>query len=101
MRDIMAGIDLHSNNLMLALVDKDGRRLIHQKLPCELKGVEQALAPYRKRIRAIAVESTFNWYWLVDGLQGLNYNTVLANPAAIQQYDGIKHTDDKHSPNRR
>ena len=35
------------------------------------------------------VESTFNWYWLVDGLQALKYHTVLANPAAIQQYEGI------------
>jgi hypothetical protein len=51
MKDIMAGIDLHSNNLMLALVHKDGRRLMHQKLACDLKGVEQALAPYRKRIQ--------------------------------------------------
>lgn len=96
MKDIMAGVDLHSNNLMLALVDKDGRRLMHQKLACDLKGVEQALAPYRKRIDTIGVESTFNWYWLVDGLQALKYQTVLANPAAIQQYGGIKQTDDKH-----
>jgi transposase len=92
----MAGIDLHSNNLMLALVDKDGQRLMHQKIPCQITGVEQALKPYRRRIKTIAVESTFNWYWLVDGLQGLKYHTVLANPAAIQQYEGIKHTDDKH-----
>jgi transposase len=55
-----------------------------------------ALWPYRKRVHTIAVESTFNWYWLVDGLQDCGYSTVLANPAAIQQYEGIKHTDDKH-----
>lgn len=96
MKDIMAGIDLHSNNLMLALVDKEGQRLTHQKLGCNMNGVERALAPYRHRIDTIGVESTFNWYWLVDGLQALNYNTVLANPAAFQQYSGIKHTDDKH-----
>ena len=29
----------------------------------------------------MAVESTYNWYWLVDGLRGLNYPVVLANPA--------------------
>jgi transposase len=96
MKDIMAGVDLHSNNLMLALVDRDGKRVAHQKLACEMSSVEQALAPYRKRINTIAVESTFNWYWLVDGLMALKYQTVLANPAAIQQYEGIKHTDDKH-----
>ena len=96
MKDIMAGVDLHSNNLMLALVDRNGQRLFHKKLACELPRVEQALLPYRSRIDTIAVESTFNWYWLVDGLQELGYRTVLANPAAVQQYEGIKHTDDKH-----
>lgn len=96
MKDIMAGVDLHSNNLMLALVDRNGQRLFHKKLACELPRVEQALLPYQARIDTIAVESTFNWYWLVDGLQELGYKTVLANPAGIQQYDGIKHTDDKH-----
>lgn len=96
MKDIMAGIDLHSNNLMLALVSLEGQRLFHKKLPCELKQVQQVLSPYRKRIHTIAVESTFNWYWLVDGLQFDGYHTVLANPAAIQQYNGVKHTDDKH-----
>lgn len=96
MKDIMAGVDLHSNNLMLALVDRNGQRLFHKKLACELPRIEQALLPYRARIDTIAVESTFNWYWLVDGLQELGYRTVLANPAAVQQYEGIKHTDDKH-----
>ena len=96
MKDIMAGIDLHSNNLMLALVDQKGGRIFHKKLPCELPQIELCLLPYRDRIERIAVESTFNWYWLVDGLQDLGYETVLANPAAIQQYEGVKHTDDKH-----
>ena len=96
MKDIMAGIDLHSNNLMLALVTLKGQRLLHKKLPCELKQIEQSLSPYKNRIHTIAVESTFNWYWLVDGLAFEGYNMVLANPAKIQQYNGIKHTDDKH-----
>jgi hypothetical protein len=39
-------------------------------------------------------ESTFNWYWLVDGLMDLGYRVHLANPAAIQQYSGLKYTDD-------
>jgi hypothetical protein len=54
---------------MLALVDRKGQRLFHKKVDCDLNRVEQALSPYRKRIDTIAVESTFNWYWLVDGLQ--------------------------------
>ena len=45
MKDIMAGIDLHSNNLMLALVDLEGKRVFHKRLPCQLEDTAKALAP--------------------------------------------------------
>jgi transposase len=41
------------------------------------------------------VESTYNWYWLVDGLMDAGYRLHLANPAAIQQYSGLKYTNDQ------
>jgi transposase len=91
---IMVGIDLHSNNGLCGLMDQSGRRLAHQKLPCNLDAILQFLKPYQKRIATIAVESTYNWYWLVDGLQDEGYHVVLANPAAMQPYRGMKHTDD-------
>ena len=91
---IMVGIDLHSNNALCGLMDENGRRLAHQKLPCDLAAILQLLEPYRERIATIAIESTFNWYWLVDGLQDHGYHVVLANPAAMQPYSGKKHTDD-------
>jgi len=40
------------------------------------------------------VESTYNWYWLVDGLMDAGYVVHLANTAAIKQYEGLKYTDD-------
>jgi transposase len=45
-------------------------------------------------LERIAVESTFNWYWLVDGLRERGFPVVLANPARIEQYSGLKHSDD-------
>jgi transposase len=95
MKDLMAGIDLHSNNIMVGIVDKEGRRVAQQKLPCELKPILAFLKPYKKRMDSMAVESTYNWYWLVDGLQEAGYPVVLANPAKITQYNGLKHGDDK------
>jgi Transposase len=56
-------------------------------------------APYHASIAGVVVESTFNWYWLVDGLMEAGYRVHLANTAAIQQYAGLKHTDD-HSDAR-
>jgi transposase len=64
------------------------------KLPCKLSEIVKFLAPFKKRLEQVAVESTYNWYWLVDGLQSLKYPVVLANPAGMQQYSGIKHADD-------
>lgn len=91
---IMVGIDLHSNNVLCDLMEENGRRVLHQKVPCELKTILALLAPYQDRIATIGIESTFNWYWLVDGLQDHGYHVVLVNPAAMQPYSGKKHTDD-------
>lgn len=92
----MAGIDLHSNNLMIGIVDNNGQRLKHKKLACNLELVDGFLKPFQPILESVAVESTFNWYWLVDGLRSLGYRNVqLANPAKIEQYSGIKHADDK------
>jgi transposase len=91
---IMIGIDLHSNNALCGLMDENGRRLVHKKLPCELPAILQLLAPYREQIATVGVESTYNWYWLVDGLQDHGYNVVLANPARMKPYGGLKHSDD-------
>jgi transposase len=92
----MAGIDLHGNNLVIGVINQDGERVMHRKLDCELKQVVDFLKPLKGRLESLAAESTFNWYWLVDGLQAQGYPIDLANPAKIEQYSGIKHADDKH-----
>src|SRR5438093_11952849 len=94
MNKLMAGIDLHSNNLVIGIMDMDGKRVASQKLSCKLKEVVGFLSPFKQRLEQVAVESTYNWYWLVDGLQALGYPVVLANPAGMEQYSGIKHADD-------
>ena len=96
MKKVMAGIDLHSNNLVVGIVDQDGKRVGQKKLPCDLKEVVKFLGPFKRRLEQVAVESTYNWYWLVDGLKALGYPVVLANPAAMEQYSGIKSAGDTH-----
>jgi len=93
---LMAGIDLHGNNLVIGVINQNGKRVTHRKLDCDLKQVTEFLEPLKPQLQSMAVESTFNWYWLVDGLQAQGYKIDLANPAKIEQYSGIKHADDKH-----
>jgi transposase len=87
-------MDLHSNNVVIGIMDLDGKRLANRKVPCDLKEVVKFLTPFKKRLQQVVVESTYNWYWLVDGLRALDYPVVLANPAGMDQYSGIKHADD-------
>lgn len=86
---------MHSNNVMIGVINQDGKRLMHRKLDCNLKEVIGFLGPLKPRLQSMAVESTFNWYWLVDGLRAQGYPIDLANPAKIEQYNGLKHVDDK------
>jgi len=65
---VYCGIDLHSTNNYLAILDDDRQSVLSRKLPNRLETILDCLNPYREQIVGIAVESTFNWYWLVDGL---------------------------------
>ena len=90
-----AAIDLHSNNGFLTVIDETDRVLRRKKLPNVLGGFVSELEPFRTGLTSVAVESTFNWYWLVDGLAADGFPMVLVNTAAVKQFDGLKHGDDE------
>ena len=90
------GIDLHSNNHVVVVIDEQDKRVFEKRLSNDLSLTLKALSPYRESLRGIAVESTFNWYWLVDGLQEYGYDLQLVNTAAVTQYDGLKYSGDHH-----
>ena len=90
------GIDLHSNNHVIVIIDDEDKRVFEKRLSNNLLLTLEALSPYQRSLQGVAVESTFNWYWLVDGLQDHGYDLKLVNTAAVKQYDGLKYADDKH-----
>ena len=92
---VYAGIDLHSSNNYIGIINEEDQRLYQKRLPNQLGCILAALEPFKKELEGVVVESTYNWYWLVDGLQDQGYKVHLANPSAIKQYEGMKHTDDK------
>ncbi len=93
-KSLYCGIDLHSNNAVYFVLDEKEKTLFKKRLPNDLDVILKTLEPFRKRMKVVAVESTYNWYWLVDGLMEGGYPVRLANPAAIDQYDGIKNAGD-------
>ncbi len=92
---LYCGIDLHGNNAYLVVIDEHDRVIFGRRLPNDLAVILAALDPYRSQLVGAVVESTFNWYWLVDGLMDAGYRVHLANPAGMEQYSGLKHSDDK------
>ena len=92
--EVYVGIDLHASNSFLAVVDREGKTVFKRRLVNDSAMVLSVLEPYKECMQGIAVESTFNWYWLVDALMDAGHGVHLANPAAIQKYRGMKHSDD-------
>ncbi len=90
------GIDLHSNNHVVVIIDEEDKRVFERRLSNDLSQTLKVLQPYQSTLCGIAVESTFNWYWLVDGLQAHGYQVKLVNTCAVVQYDGLKYSGDQH-----
>jgi len=86
MRRLYAGCDLHGNSNFWGIIDEQGERIFRRKLPNDLGLILPTLEPFMEELVGIAVESTYNWYWVADGLMGEGYEVHLANPSAIQQY---------------
>ena len=95
-RWLFVGIDLHSDNSYVVVIDQKDKRLFEKRLKNRLGEILEALELFRDRIQAIAVESTYNWYWLVDGLKDAGYEVKLVNTTAVQQYSGLKCINDRH-----
>ena len=93
---LYCGIDLHSNNHVLCVIDDKDRRLLETKLDNDVHQTIKALSPYQKRLKAVAIESTFNWYWLADGLMEAGFQVELVNTAKVVQYSGLKRTNDRY-----
>jgi transposase len=90
-----SGIDLHSNNSLIVVSDEADRILYQRRHPNDLEDILRALEPYRSELAGVVVESTYNWYWLVDGLMNAGYAVHLANTAAIKKYEGLKYSGDE------
>jgi hypothetical protein len=89
------GIDLHSNNCVVSVADEEGRVVAEKRLPNDLAKIVGFLSPWKPELAGVVVESTYNWYWLVDGLQEAGFIVHLANTTAIKKYNGLKHSGDE------
>ena len=92
---LYGSVDLHSTNSYVAVTDEADRLICHKRLPNRLEELGRFFEPFKEILSSIALESTYNGYWVMDGLIGLGYSVKLVNTWMMQEYSGLKYTDDK------
>ena len=91
---LYCGIDLSARTSQVCVIDEDISVLVQQKVPNELDRITALIEPYRDSLQTV-VESTFNWYWLVDGLQEAGYDVCLAHPFGLWMITAAKVKTDR------
>jgi hypothetical protein len=61
-----SGIDLHSDNSVVAIIEDADRVVAQKRLPNDITKIVGFLAQWQDELTGVVVESTYNWYWLVD-----------------------------------
>ncbi len=91
---LYCGIDLLANNSVVAVLDEQNQTAYEKRLPNDLATIIQALGIFQTELAACVVESTYNWYWLVDGLMAAGFAVRLAHTSALPEYAGLKYRND-------
>jgi transposase len=83
------GIDLSARDSSICVIDETLAVMLHQKVRNDLSRIINLLEPFKPDIK-IVVESTFNWYWLVDGLQASGFEVHLAHSLGLAMITAAK-----------
>lgn len=87
------GIDLGAKRSQICVIDQDQRVLLNRKVPNDLTAIHRLIRPFGRP--PTVVESTFNWYWIVDGLQERRVPVTLAHSLKLAAISTAKVKTDK------
>jgi transposase len=88
------GIDLHAKDCFLCVIDDEDKIHLKSKVPNHLSSILHRLEPFSPK-PTVVVESTLNWYWLVDGLQEAGFEVKLAHTLGLYMITGAKVKTDR------
>ena len=63
--ELYSGLDLHSTNTYIGILDTDFKRIFKKRISNNLDLILETLEPFKDQLKGLVVESTYNWYWLV------------------------------------
>jgi transposase len=88
------GIDLHARDCFLCVIDDQDKIHLKSKVSNHLPSILDQLEAFSSR-PSVVVESTLNWYWLVDGLQEAGFEVKLAHTLGLYMITGAKVKTDR------
>jgi len=88
------GIDLGSKHSQVCIIDADDQVLYNKKLRNQIDSFVHLLKDYGSQLKVL-VESTFNWDWIVDGLQAAGIHVELAHAFGLAAITSAKVKTDK------
>lgn len=91
---LYCGIDLHARDSIICVIDESERIRLREKIPNRMEVFLSHLNTFTPK-PSVVVESTINWYWLVDGLMDAGFEVTLAHTLGLSMITGAKVKTDK------
>lgn len=88
------GIDLGAKLSQVYIIDNDQKVLVNRKVANDIEVIHRLIRSHG-RVPTV-IESTFNWYWIVDGLQDRKVPVTLAHSLKLAAISNAKVKTDKH-----
>lgn len=88
------GIDLHTQNMYICIVNQEGKILLHRNLKTDPSSFLRIITPYLSEI-VVTVECMFTWYWIADFCADHNIKFVLGHALYMKAIHGSKTKNDK------
>ena len=89
------GIDLHSRQMYMCVMDRQGHKLVHSNITGNDFGYFlERVKPYRDDLTVVC-ECTFNWPWLADACADAGISFVLGHALYLRAIHGGKNKNDR------
>jgi transposase len=88
------GVDLHKETMYICVMDRAGKILFHDNLPCQFEAFLTAVKPFLPSL-AVGVEAMYCYYWFADACHAAAIPFFLGHPYYMKAVHGGKKKNDR------
>ena len=89
------GVDLHSRQMYICVMDKDGKVLVHRNVRGnDFEYFLKLVEPYKDSL-TVCCECTFNWYWFADACLDAGFEFILGHALYMRAIHSFKTKNDR------